>query len=228
MNATLSSIDPAELAAYKHVTGIINIISNSYNFAGSILGVISSILTLMTISGNPHFNAPCFVCYEALAVSEIIYCAIGQVPKIWFDIVNQSVANNYVWAFWVKVISPAVFSYFLNVDTFLISFLSVQRFIACIIPSKYHLVNTRGICLGITIAIYLISVPYITPTIMGVTVVWRNNSQIYVPTPTEFGTSSTYKQYNYFMAQFRTVQGVIVLVTSIMAIVGMLKASALK
>lgn len=223
-----STIDPVELAAYKDAIAKLNLFNNPFQFFGAIVGVISSILTLMTISGNPHFNAPCFVCYEALAISELIYCAIGQAPKFWFEIVNQTLAYDYVWVFWVKVISPAVFSYLLNVDTFLISFLSLQRFVACTVPSKYHLVNTRGVCLGVTIAIYLLSVPYIAPTIMGVTVIWKNQSQIYVSVASDFGKSETYKEYNDFMVQFRTIQGVIVLVTSVMAIYGMLKASALK
>lgn len=108
-------------------------------------------------------------------------------------------------------------------------FLSLQRAVACLIPTKYYLISGRKVCLmitlGIIVATNLISGPYFFQW----NTVYNNVTNTYVSQKTELKNSADFKTYDIFYSRYYVGgQGIAVLASSFLAVAGMWKAIFLR
>lgn len=191
-------------------------------FAFCFLGIISSVLTLVTLIKNEHFAEPCFVCYIGLAVSELIY-AIINIVYYWFIIKRNVLSASYVWV-WVRyAILEAILSFCGRNSTCLVVFLSLQRFVACLIPNKYYLFNKKQLCVGVTIGTVLVSAASAAPIVFGVKIAYDNVSGLY-----SYDSYPFYKDFDDAINYVSIVEAALIFITTTLAIAGLVKAIILR
>lgn len=190
-----------------------------------IFGLLSSLLTLLTIYGNDHFSEPCFVCYIAVAVSEFIY-TITYAFSRWATL-NGLFTSSYSWARFSKDRQP-LFDVSVSATTILIVFLSLHRAVACLLPNKYYWFNTKRVCVGVVIFAYVASAFHAVPQLFAYDYKTDNETGRFAAIYSQFGLSQAYITYATVIDTYRLVQGLAHFVSSTLAIIGMLRAISLK
>lgn len=215
------------LAAYTAFELQLVVVNSSLQIAVSILGLFSSIFTMATICKNAHFAEPCFICYQAIAVSEFFY-AIINILYYWSEVVPSASADyTYIWL--DAILGRPLATCCENMTFVLVVFLSLQRAVACLIPTKYHLVSTQTICLSVVIVSSCVSAVYAAPELFAYNVVWVNATDCYDYEDSLFRNGAFYQAYEHYVRNVvRIAQAAAVFMSSLLAIIGILQATQLK
>lgn len=214
-----------EYVAYNRFTVTLDNVLYPILFTFCIFGFIGSVLTFATLYRNKSFSEPCFICYQAIAVSEICYLLFKS-PYYLYQTNKVVYGKDYLW-YWSRVVgSNYVTSIFAFYNIFLACFLSLQRAVACFLPTKFSYINNRGLCIAVTIITFLAMVALHSPSAILRQVFWNETEKRYVYEDSPIKISVKYKAYSSFIDHYyRVGLAVTVVVTSALAIAGMLKAA---
>lgn len=203
------------------------LLRNNWNYyrmpffiATASLGLISSILILCTFLKNKTFSDPCFVCYQGYAISELVY----QIYLIIFYAfkLNEKYLQSNGWCWTANVLlDMSLVNLSVHYSSIVIIFLSVHRVVGCLWPQKHHLLDSKTLCRIVTIGTFFIFVPTAIPQAFGSVCVLNNSTQLWGSTYTNDG----YKQYSSVLSWFRSSQGIVITVTSALAVGGMVKTA---
>lgn len=227
MGQNCTEIACAQSAVYwAWYDGYIGYYESRIYFVICFFGILGSILILFTLMKNKNLSEPSFMCYQTIAWIESVYClfaipimydqGVGAAPKLYQH-------NFYEWSYLINRIAYPLLDLFGSITYCLISFLSIQRAVACLIPTKYDYFDGKRVCLGVIIGFVLINAIFWVPQLFGVRIFFNNQRNRYD------------KSYDlipdaYFEAleMYRLVLAVIIGATTVAAIVGILRATALK
>lgn len=183
-------------------------------------GVISSFLTLATFYRNKTFSDPCFACYQGCALSELVY----QIIYIIFYSykLNERKLTSNAWCWTINaMLDTTICNLSVNYTSILVIFLSIHRAIGCLLPQKYYLLDSRKLCLGVTIGTFLIFIPTAIPQAFAMQCSFDNKTLLY----SSSSVNNDYKIYSNTLSWFRSVQGIAITVTSTLAVIGMVKTA---
>lgn len=192
-------------------------------FVAYILGVIGSILILFTLMRSKELSEPCFICYQAIAWMELIYCAVS-LPMMW-DYISGYYYEYYVYGFrWYLINFYYAVTFCLNCTICgLMSFLSIQRTVASLIPAKFNLVEGKRLCIGFTVIFLLFNIGIWAPEINSNEVYRKDNNSTYTTKSYQY-----WKDYKPYTMYYRLALTVILTVTTVTAIIGMIKATVIR
>lgn len=196
-------------------------------FAFYLIGIISSFLVLITLIGNASFSEPCFICYQGVGVSELVV-TIDLAISRWASL-NGLYSSTCGWSLFNEYRQP-ILDFSQSFTGILIVFLSLQRAVACLIPNQYYLWKRKIVCTGVTIGGFLFSAAFVCPQLFAYNYACAQNQTAPFPLPefNNFGNSSEFRIYYKTLDCYRLAQSIAHLVSSTLAICGMLKATLLK
>lgn len=218
------NISSQEYADYIHSIDATRDIINPIVVAFHSAGFIGSILTLATVFKNKAFTEPCFICYQAIAVSELIYTfarAVGYMFSLY-----PVRLSKYLFTSWIRYVACVyaldAFAYY---NIILSTFLSLQRAFACFLPTKFHYVNRRWLCVAVCVVPFIVMFAFLSPPIFLTRVYWNEEENRYDYTDPP-STSNSYKTYMTVLLYIHFGFIACVAISSALAIAGMLKAAA--
>lgn len=209
-----------ELASYKELM----IVCFSYAaFFCSFSGILSSILTLVTLSSNCNFKSVSFLYYKAIAYLEFLHMVFLIHMGLQY-IFHEESLRSYTWV-WLSiyVFEPGInlVSSCVDVST---AMLSIERAVACLWPTKFQLLNTRRIAWTVITATSVIFFPLmVLPPCLGFLITKDPTSNTYTIAMSKIGESKAYDTFNYTLDVLFICMGAGVVGTTVLAIVGLLK-----
>lgn len=114
------------------------------------LGLLSSILILVTICWNDLFKEPCFICYRAIAIFGFCFSFNIGLHFAFMSLIWWRVHSNIVHLYSIQWIIEL--NTYVLMDTsresigLIMVFLSCERAIAVFLPTKFYLVDRRSVC----------------------------------------------------------------------------------
>lgn len=203
-----------------------------FQFVSSFFGIIGYILLFSTMIKNSAFSDPCFICYKGIFIISPIYSISEFVVSLYRLHVELFVylplttyfRENFFFSWFRQIGCNAFYIFSLHVTYDLIIFLSFQRGVACIMPSKLKYLNQKWICLSFTLFTIISKFLYCLPMVIAQNILWNPEKRRYNLVP----PTSTYIIYEKFISYIFIIQAVALMIGSIFAIAGFLKANAHK
>lgn len=227
-NLTTLNLETTTTDYYSTWNGFISVwweVADYFQWVSCIPCVIGSVLTLGTICRNKQFSDPCFICYRAIAVLIFIYAFQNH----FFYLVRYKpqVTANYIVP-WLEAIPLRGLQYsVVDGARWLMVFLSLQRAIACLLPTKFHLISGRRVCLVVTIGTILVTTALRGQYFFDKSVIWNNVTGTYSRVYNSFHYSKYFQTYNSIYSEYyMAIEGLAILISSLLAVAGMLKAAS--
>lgn len=123
---------PQEYQNYIQFSNNFHLVTGPFLLSMNIVGFLSSVLTLATITRNKEFSEPCFICYQAIAISEMFFLFFDS-PSYIYDMNPEKYRRNPYW-YWMRDVGSTYMVLPFSEYTMLLTvFLSLQRTVALLL-----------------------------------------------------------------------------------------------
>lgn len=188
----------------------------------SILGITSVVLTLVTLrSGN--FKSVSYFYFRSIAILELFvtfHLAAFGFARLFPSYTEKS----YAWFWFINCIWEGTVNTFLTAVDMITVYLSVERSIACLLPTKFKYINTKPVAYRVSIVSAAVALILDLPTSFELEVLVDPSTGAYSAVPSSFGKTQFYQAFLYALDIFSIVIGVAVILSSLFVIIGMEKS----
>jgi hypothetical protein len=157
----------------------------------AILGIVGSASILITIVKNQNFDAICFYVFRIVAVLEIFYSIFKfSVAYSWLNADER--AKSLVW-FYIITVGNAICGQLLSrIILYSVIFLSIERTVATLLPTKFHLIDRKRVFVGVFLFIFTLACVFDVPRAFQSKPELESGSGKYFTVDTDFGKSYTF------------------------------------
>lgn len=208
--------------AYQNLYNTLNWTEGLLHCICAIAGIISSILTLITICKNKNFSSHAFCYFRVIAISEILVSCCLFNLGIGLMQIDIRISFSWIWLFY-KVTDNLgnMLSTYVEV---LITYLSTERGIACLLPTKFHFIDNRKTVYKVCIiAIFPLLLLYV-PGVFAYQIVYQLSSYNYVAVP----TNSSFEIWTRAREVVEYILAACIIASSIFSILGLMRALKLR
>jgi hypothetical protein len=200
----------------RRVRGIIN-------FTFGIFGIFGSLMTVATLYKNKNFESNCFIVYQCIAISNLFYMIVNNVLLGLYN------ANLFHYSAIASLVIRRI-SIFANVNAYftglLIIFLSVERAVACLLPTKYHYLERRWIYIAVIIGSLLFSCVLGLPAFFQYSYIFNLATGIYLPVLSWSHEADNI--YNATTQYYSIIEAALVLMSTVLSVAGLIKSVIIK
>lgn len=190
----------------------------------TIIGFPGQFLILGTISRNKNFKAKCFWIHRIAAALEIIYTPF-TVGYAYGLIYRDEMVRSYA-LYWFCQRSIVISNVLANIVDLITKFLSIERAIATLLPTKFYLVDRWRVFFPVFGFVLLLAGSICVPNLFAFDVVFDPIDETFKEMKTNFGESQFYKDFDTLVGEFfysRAFFGPVIVAFSVG---GMLRAKA--
>ncbi|XP_047622018.1 olfactory receptor 7A17-like [Phacochoerus africanus] len=120
-----------------------------------VVTVVGNLLIILAISSDPHLHTPMYFFLSNLSLADICFTST-IIPKMLVNIQTQSKAISYAGC----ITQVYFFMVFGGMDTFLLTVMAYDRFVAICHPLHYTVIINPRVCCLLVLVSWVISVSY--------------------------------------------------------------------
>lgn len=193
----------------------------SFELISSLLGIVSAILTLLILR-HEDFKSVSYFYFRLIAVLDL-FSAFHLILFAFSTIFPDYYAKSYGWLWFMTCIGYNTAAVFPNAVDLLTIYLSIERSVACLAPTKFKYINTKRVAYCVSTFSFAMALMLAIPSFFARTVLVTSSGTL-SPVPTDFGKTQFYQAFLYFMTLFYIGTGVAAVITSVFVIIGMIKS----
>lgn len=186
----------------------------------SIFGIASSILILLPLYRNKEFSSPTYTYFRLMAMIGLL-----EMGCIFLSGVHETsyfiCAHIYCWVWVLEHLAGPIANFSSAVVTWLTIVLSVERAVACLLPTKFKRINRVQVARRLSLSIIAFFAVSIFPGCFSIEVVLVAPEVGYSSRPSEFGKSNFYAILDYANEIIQLLTGGIAILSSGLVILGM-------
>lgn len=173
-------------------------------------------MTLATFCRNEHFTARCFIYYKAIAIAELFYMS--------FKACGNLIRAIYAYDFWSypfqlsRTIIPPAYSFCIIADI-LVIYLSIERSVACLIPTRFHLIDVNGVSYAVIITAVVIGNAISAPYLFSRTIITDKSGKITVALSSLWSEKAE-ETHSMVIEAYCLIEGILIFISTGFAIAG--------
>lgn len=192
------------------------------------VGFLGDILVLATICRNKEFQANSFWVHRIVAMLNLVNTpfktGLGGLSQIYVD----RMFSSYTFFIFIEIVATTVSQIVGFIVTFLIAFLSINRTVATLLPTKFYLINRWQVLVGVLFSIVGLACLSYIPYIFANEIVFDPSNKHYALVQSKFGKTQFYLNFQIFIDKFLYCRAIVQIVAMIFSVGGMLRARALR
>lgn len=207
---------------YRFYENIIQSISGYASVCCGIIGLVSSVLTLLTLQSTKYFKSTSFIYFRLIAIFEILDMVIIFVAVGFTDLYPAVFFRTYSWFWFVTYIGSGFANFVPGCVDFYTIALSVERVVASLKPSLFESIHKKSFVWKITAATICFNALLFFPICLAQSIAENQNGEYYI-VPSAWSQSGIYLVLSYVVDIYILFLASCVILTAILGLVGMLR-----